>query len=88
MNRALVTSDIRLLVVRTFAELGLSAGAEPSETVLIRDGLYCGRRFDVERGHAIWFIEEEQVKFFHADGRLAQVIEPIAAAPTVTRWAA
>src|SRR6476620_8687471 len=91
MRQAILSSDIRQLVNHTFAELHLSAGCDPRETVLIRDGLYCGRRFDVENGHAVWFMEEEQIKFFRADGRLARVIEPIAAstvrlaAPTVNR---
>jgi len=87
MTNVFISSDIRQLVNETFAELHLSGGAEPRETILIRGGHYCGRRFDVENGHAVWFMEEEQIKFFRADGRLARVIEPVAA-PAITRQAA
>jgi hypothetical protein len=87
MPRPFATSDIRQLVGATFAELHLSAGSEARETILIRDGHYCGRRFDVEDGHAVWFMEEEQIKFFRADGRLARVVEAIIA-PAIIRQAA
>jgi predicted acylesterase/phospholipase RssA len=83
-----MTTDIRRLVADTFARLGLSCGAEPIETILIRDGIYCGRRFDVEHGHAVWFIEEEQLKFFRASGSLALVIEPVVTTQVATRRAA
>src|SRR5437867_1836320 len=88
MRQVPATADIHHLVVETFAQLGLSRGAEPRETILIRDGIYCGRRFDVEKGHAVWFLEEEQLKFFRDDGRLARVIEPIVALPHARRQAA
>jgi hypothetical protein len=88
MPHALLIADVRQLVVETFARLGLSCSAELCETILIRDGMYCGRRFDVEDGHAIWFIEEEQLKFFNASGGVVLVIEPIVAAPIAARRAA
>jgi len=88
MPTASLTADIRRLVVETFADLGLSGGAEPCETILIRDGIYCGRRFDAENGHAVWFVEEEQLKFFRSNGALVEVIEPIATAPAMSRRAA
>ena len=88
MAVASLTTDVRRVVAETFAHLGLSAGAEPCETILIRDGVYCGRRFDAEKGHAIWFLEEEQLKFFKANGTLVQVVEPVAAAPVTRRRAA
>jgi hypothetical protein len=88
MHCAPVASDVRQLVVSAFLHLGMSEGAEPRETVLIRDGLYCARRFDVESGHAIWFMEEEQIKLFRADGRLVHVIEPIVTPTMLTRQAA
>ncbi|GIW96871.1 MAG: hypothetical protein KatS3mg111_0204 [Pirellulaceae bacterium] len=43
-------------------------GADPSfpmrETMLIRSGLYCGRRFGCGSYQAVWFIEEDEVKFY------------------------
>jgi hypothetical protein len=75
MMHAPITESVRLLVGNTLVELGLSSGREPHETILIRDGNYCGRRFDSDDGHAIWFVEEEQIKFFRADGSLARVMD-------------
>lgn len=66
-----MTEAVRALVRETFSELGLDTSSHWRETVLIREGAYCGRRFDVAGGHAIWFAEEQQIKFFLADGRLA-----------------
>jgi hypothetical protein len=88
MPAASLTTDVRRLVMETFSQLGLSDGAEPRESVLIRGGAYCGRRFDVEHGHAIWFLEPQQVKFFRASGALVHSIEPIGCAPSRLRLAA
>jgi hypothetical protein len=66
-----MTEAVRALVRTTFSELGIDSAPLWRETVLIRDGAYCGRRFDVAGGHAIWFVEEQQIKFYLADGRLA-----------------
>ena len=38
------------------------------ETILIRDGLYCGRRFTFGDHRAIWFLEEQVIKFYGTDG--------------------
>jgi hypothetical protein len=88
MRHTALTADIRHLVTEKFVQLGLSCGAELCETILVRDGLYCGRRFDAENGHAIWFVEEEQIKFFRASGSVALVIDTVAAAPKAIRRAA
>jgi hypothetical protein len=75
MSHAPIHVDIRRIIADAFSELGLSDGDEPSETILIRDGAYTGRRFDVANGHAVWHIDEQLLKFFRTDGSLAQVIE-------------
>jgi hypothetical protein len=75
MSHAPLNADIRRIVTDTFAELGLSDGNEPCETILIRGGAYTGRRFDVANGHAIWSLDEQQLKFFRCDGSVAQTFE-------------
>jgi hypothetical protein len=75
--QAQITQSVRQIVVQTLTDLGLSGSDDLEETILVRDGVYCGRRFDAHDGHAIWFVEEEQLKFFRADGSVARVIEPI-----------
>jgi hypothetical protein len=79
MMHAQLTRSVRNLVGETLVELGLSSGSEPRETILVRDGAYCGRRFDSTDGHAVWFVEDEQIKFFRADGSLVQSIALVAA---------
>ncbi len=41
-----------------------------NETILIRDGHYCGRRFQAEHGHAVWFLEENLIKVYLSDGQV------------------
>lgn len=38
------------------------------ETILIRDGNYCGRCFSCENGRATWFFDENVIKIYGADG--------------------
>lgn len=88
MPHAHSTEAVRRRVAHTFAELGLAGSAEFSESILIRGGAYCGRRFCAAHGHAIWFLEEDQVKFYDAAGRLATVMTIGEAQPTPQRMAA
>ena len=47
-----------------------SADEQIRETILVKSGMYCGRRFSVH-GHVLtWFIEENEVKLIGPDGRL------------------
>jgi hypothetical protein len=73
-----LTLRIRQLVYETLREFGLPADAVPEETILVRCGLYCGRRFDAAGLHAIWFLEEDLVKFYGPHGLLRQVNRPLA----------
>jgi hypothetical protein len=76
MHHVQLTESVRRQVAETFSELGAPPCEEFRESLLIRDGAYCGRRFQADDGHAIWFVEENQVKFYRADGSVACVIEP------------
>jgi hypothetical protein len=60
------------------------------ETILIRGGMYCGRRFQGSHGSAVWFVEENQIKYFGADGALLEAIAAPAgvATPAPVRRAA
>jgi hypothetical protein len=57
------------------------------ETILIRGGMYCGRRFQGSHGSAVWFIEESQIKYFGPDGALLQAVPAPAFAQPVRRAA-
>ena len=79
MSHNQLTNHVRQLVYETLREFGLSTEAVPQETILVRGGLYCGRRFDADGYHAIWFVEENQVKFYGPHGLLRQVQRPASA---------
>jgi hypothetical protein len=76
MHHAHVTEAVRRRVAEIFAQHGNDPPQELRETILVSDGAYCGRRFDAPHGHAIWFVEEDQLKFYHPDGSVAEVMEP------------
>lgn len=88
MHHAQLTESIRRRVAAAFARLGAPHDAELRESILIRDGAYCGRRFDGPLGHAIWFVEEDQLKFYRLDGSVARVTEPVTGLTVGTRIAA
>lgn len=70
------TESIRRHIWQTFAKLGCHADVPPSETIMIRGGHYCGHRFECSGMRAVWFLEEDQIKFFAPDGSLLKVDTP------------
>ena len=46
------------------------------ETILVRGGYYCGRRFSGDGLRAVWFAEEGQVKLYDAAGKTIEVCVP------------
>ncbi len=45
-----------------------------SESILVRNDFYCGRRFRAEFHEAVWFIEEDTLKIFQTGGGLVSVM--------------
>jgi hypothetical protein len=74
MDYVPLLEQIRALICRTFAELGGTADRMPRETVLIRDGYFCGRRFEADGLHAVWFTEEHEIKFYNRGGAMVRVV--------------
>ncbi len=66
--------QIRTVIRDTFAELGGTPGAVPQESVLIRDGCFCGRRFEAGGLQAVWFAEEGEIKFYDRGGGRVRVV--------------
>ncbi len=54
-----------------------------TESLLIRGGFYCGRRFDFGSHQAIWFLEEDQIKIHDQDGRILCTMS----SNEIDRWA-
>jgi len=61
---------IRTAIAVELARFGVSDTSCLRETILIRDGLYCGRKFQCEKFSVVWFIEENEIKFFGPSGNL------------------
>jgi hypothetical protein len=74
-----MTNSQRLAAVRTALRQWIAerhpgrddSGKPLSEAMLIRDGYFCGRRFRFQLYHAVWFIEEDEVKILGPDGAIA-----------------
>ena len=83
------TEIVRREVVSTLEELGATTGDCLVETLLIRDGYYCGRRFYCDGYQAVWFIEEAQIKYFDTEGQLVKKSEQqvVGGTPTTSRRA-
>jgi hypothetical protein len=45
-----------------------------TEHILLRNDLYCGRRFAANGLQATWFIEEDEIKIRALDGTIACVM--------------
>ena len=82
-----LTQHVRRLVAEAFARANMPEPHEFSESILIKAGNYCGRRFVGHSGHAIWFVEENQIKLYAADGKLLHVISTLVPAATQRRAA-
>ncbi|QDU96283.1 hypothetical protein Pla8534_41030 [Lignipirellula cremea] len=68
---------VRQLIQSRFVELGASPDAPVQETILIRDGYYCGRKMRCDGLQAIWFVEENEIKFYDRDGAVASVCDAV-----------
>jgi hypothetical protein len=78
MLHAAQMHEVRMLVEQTFHGLGAAPDSTPLESILVRDGYYCGRRFDCDGMQAVWFVEENEIKFYGRDGSVQCVCRPSA----------
>ncbi len=76
MNHAVAPQRVRELIHQTLVAHGARTDSPEEESLLIRDGAYCGHRISVDGFRAVWFIEEDQVKFFDPDGHLLRTLCP------------
>lgn len=54
-------------------KLGVRNPASMHETILIHNGLFCGRKFHCEEYEVVWFLEEDEIKFFSPVGDLLKI---------------
>jgi len=76
---------IREAIGSQLVSMGVSDLDTLRETILIRNGLYCGRKLECQGHTVVWFVEEHQIKFFGPCGNLILATSPdqcLAAVPT------
>lgn len=61
---------IRSAIASELVALGAGDVSDLRETILIRDGLFCGRKFLSAGFTVVWFMEENEIKFFSPAGQL------------------
>jgi len=64
--------EIRAALRNRLLELAHLPDTTVQETLLIRDGCYCGRRFVAGSFSAVWFIEEGEIKIYGPAGTLLE----------------
>jgi hypothetical protein len=69
---------IRAAVVARLHAFGVTETESLRETILISQGLYCGRKFECAGFHAVWFVEEDELKLFGASGQLLLATSAVA----------
>jgi hypothetical protein len=74
MNHSAQLERIRQFVQETFEQLAGISDATFRESILVRDGQYCGRRFLRDSLQAVWFVEENELKFYGKDGAMLKVV--------------
>ncbi len=75
MDHVQFLAQIRSFIQEKLNHYSGSADLVPSEAMLIRDGYFCGRRFSCDGFGAVWFVEENQIKFFDRDGGIIEVLD-------------
>ncbi len=61
---------VRRCLDRWIEEQQSDGDIEIRDSILIRDGFFVGRRFQLGRYHAVWFMEEDEVKVHDQSGSL------------------
>ncbi len=77
---------MRAAVATQLQQLGVQSPIDLHETLLIRNGLFCGRKFQCEGHLVVWFIEEDEVKFFSPFGELLKSTTAIECLSAIEPW--
>jgi hypothetical protein len=78
MSTATPVEKIRAAIAAQLSSFGAPTVESLHETILIRNGLFCGRKFQCEGHEVVWFIEEDEIKFFSPCGDLLKSATAIA----------
>ncbi len=64
------TERTRQIIHDSLQHHGADQGIVARETLLIKAGNYCGHRIKQGDFHAVWFVEEDEVKIYGSEGLL------------------
>lgn len=78
MNATTPVERIRLVIAQQLSQMGATGTDSVGESILIRNGLFCGRKFRCSGYQVVWFIEEDEIKFFSPCGDLLKSTSAIA----------
>ncbi|HBE71769.1 MAG TPA: hypothetical protein DDW52_26800 [Planctomycetaceae bacterium] len=70
MSQVIDAEKVRGYAAHTLASFGAKGIEQMHESILIRSGLFCGRKYQCDGYHGVWFIEENEIKFFAPCGDL------------------
>lgn len=70
MNSETPVEKAREAIAWHLQALGVKRIETMHETMLIRNGLFCGRKFECEQHQVVWFLEEDEIKFFSPVGEM------------------
>lgn len=69
---------IRLVIAAQLEQFGAQQTTSMGESILIHNGLFCGRKFQCDGYEVVWFIEEDEIKFFSPCGDLLKSASAVA----------
>ncbi len=70
MQHLQLTMHVRAVINETFRQQGVCDGTVAVESMLMQDGFFCGRRFQCEELQAVWFFEDNQIRFYDQAGNV------------------
>lgn len=70
MSSTTPVERIRQAIAWQLGSLGVRDSSTMHETILIHNGLFCGRKYQCEDYEVVWFLEEDEIKFFSPCGDL------------------
>ncbi|MEZ6133982.1 MAG: hypothetical protein R3C53_03630 [Pirellulaceae bacterium] len=77
MHHATPVEKIRAAIAQQLSSFGAQDIDTMHETILIHNGLFCGRKFQCDNHEVVWFIEEDEIKFFSPCGDLLKATSAI-----------
>ena len=78
MHDATPIERMRAAVAGQLLRYGVRDATTMRESILIHNGLFCGRKFQCEGHEVVWFLEEDEIKFFGPCGDLLKSTSAIA----------